>query len=110
MFRLFLLITLLVPFPVFAAENDFDKVCSYFEKLDSVLTHKKMTKSQKAKYISALVTKELKVNSSARETWEVVIYAVPEERYEIYKSTAVELLNADWKCDAMKKHIAMAGE
>ena len=109
-FKIFLLLCILIPLPVFSAESDFDKICNYFEKLDNTLTMNKMTKSQRAAFISELVTKNLKVNSSARKTWEVVIYAVPEERYEIVQSTAIELLKENWQCKAMKKHISMTGE
>jgi len=105
-----LFILLLFSFPLYSAENDFDKVCSYFEKLDIELARTKMTKSQKANFINKLVNSELKLNSSARKSWEVIVYAVPEERYDIYQITAVELLKSSWKCDAMKKLIVTTGE
>ena len=101
---------ILIPLPVFSAGSDFDKICRYFEELDNALAMKKMTNSQKAAFISERVTNNLKVNSSARKTWEVVIYAVPEERYEMVQSTATELLKTNWQCKAMKKHISMTGE
>lgn len=97
-------------FSAFSAVNDFDKVCRYFDMLDNALMQKKMSNVQKADYISALVSKELKVNSAARQAWEVIVYAVQDERYEMYKSTAKEILHTDWQCAAMKKHISTTGE
>ena len=105
-----LLIFLLTSLSASAAENNFDKVCGYFEKLDSTLIQAKMTPTQKAKFISALVTKELETDSAARQTWEVLAYAVPVERYEMYQATAAELLKSNWQCDFMKKQIASTGK
>lgn len=100
---------LLTPLSVSSAENDFDKVCGYFKKLDHALLQQKMTHTQKANFISGLVTRELETNSAARQAWEVVGYAVPDERYEMYQSTAAELLKSNWQCFFMKKHIASTG-
>lgn len=108
--KVLLLLFILVPLPAYSEASDFDKMCGYFEKLDNALTTKKMTKSQKAAFISKLVIENLEVNSSARKTWEVVLYAVPEERYEMVQSTATELLKKNWQCDVMKKYISMTGE
>jgi len=103
-------IFLLSSHSVSSAENDFDKVCDFFKKLDSALIQRKMTTTQKAKFISELVTKELKSDSAARQAWEVIGYAVPNERYEIYQSTAKELLKSNWQCSFMEKHISSTGD
>ena len=107
-----LLMSTMLSFSAFAVDNDFDKVCGYFEQLDSILAKNKkvMNNTQQADFISQLVKKELYVNSSAREAWEVIIYAVPEERYGMYKFTAEEILKSSWQCGAMKKHISHTGE
>jgi len=55
------------------------------------------------------VSKELETNSAARQAWEVIAYAVADERYEMYQATAAELLKSDWQCAFMKKHIAGTG-
>ncbi|RDH85980.1 MAG: hypothetical protein DIZ80_00460 [endosymbiont of Galathealinum brachiosum] len=107
---LILLISLFATLPVYAGQNDFDKICSYFEQLDNVITQKKMTKQQGANFITGYVNKELKESSAARQAWEVIVYAVPEERYDIYKDTADEILKYSWKCEAMKKHISKTGD
>jgi len=105
-----ILLLVFIPLPVNSATNDFDLICNYFEKLDKTLLKKKMTKSQKADFISKLVKDNLDVNSSARKTWEVVLYAVPVERYSMVQSTATELLKTRWQCEVMEKHISMTGE
>ena len=110
LFRMFLLLCMFFPLPVLSAESDFDKMCHYFEELDNTSVINKMSSSQKAEFISKRITKNLKADSAARQTWEVVIYAVPEERYEMVKSTATELLKTKWQCNAMKKHISKTGD
>lgn len=108
--RLLIAFTLLASSCVTAADNDFDKVCNYFQQLDSLIAKKAMSNSQKADYISKHVNEELKASSPAREAWEVIVYAVPEERYDIYKSTAEEILGKTWRCDSMLKQIATTGD
>ena len=44
-----------------------------------------MTKTQRLEFISKQEIKELSETSSARQAREVVIYAVPEGRCEIFK-------------------------
>lgn len=108
--RTLFLLTIFASFPLHAADNDFDKVCNYFVQLDSVASQRVMSKPQKADFITNRVKKELIEASSARDAWQVIVYAVPEERYEIYKATAEEILDKNWRCDAMQKHIASTGE
>jgi len=81
-------IFLLSSHSVSSAENDFDKVCDFFKKLDSALIQR----------------------NAARQAWEVIGYAVPNERYEIYQSTAKELLKSNWQCSFMEKHISSTGD
>ena len=100
----------ILSFSVFSQGNDFDKFCRYFEMLDKDLAIKSMSDLQKTDFISELVTQNIENNSPARQIWEVIIYAVPDERYEIFQSTANELLKKNWKCYSMKKHILMVGE
>jgi len=69
-----------------------------------------MTATQKYDFISELVMKELNANSAARQAWEVIGYAVPDERYEIYQSTAEEILKSKWQCASIKKHISNTGK
>lgn len=105
----FILVLLLVSYSAISAENDFDRLCDYFEKLDKAPTINIMSKSQKFAFINKFVVEGLPVNSSARKTWEVVFYAVPEERYGMVQATSMELLKKSWKCNVMKKHISNVG-
>ncbi len=108
--KIILLLCALLPATVFSASNDFDEMCDYFTKLDKTLAIKNMSKSQQTAFINERIIKNLKENSSARKIWEVIIYAVPEERYEMVKSTAIELLHKDWQCKSMKNHISKTGK
>jgi len=108
--RIFLLTCFITSFSVYSAENDFDKMCGYFKELDNTLVINKLNQTQREAFINQRVIKNLKVNSPARQTWEVVIYAVPEERYDMVQSTAVELLKTSWRCDAMMKYISTVGK
>ncbi|MFK5914034.1 MAG: hypothetical protein QM484_06640 [Woeseiaceae bacterium] len=109
-FRIVLLLSFFISYPALSTENDFDKMCNYFKSLDIKLTSNKMTVVQKKEFIDALVVNNLQEDSFARKSWDVVTYAVPEERYCMIKSTAEELLKTDWKCIAMKKHISKTGK
>lgn len=108
-FKSFVLVLFLVSFSAISAENDFDRLCDYFEKLDKTPTIKIMSRSQKFSFVNEFVVEGLPVTSSARKTWEVVVYAVPDERYDIVQATSMELLNKNWKCNVMKKHISNVG-
>lgn len=94
----------------FSADNDFGKVCGYFEKLQTEVSNRQFSKTEKANFIRNLVTKELKLDSAARAAWEVVIYAVPEVRYELYKTSAEETTKKKWQCKAMESLIPTAGD
>ena len=93
-----------------SVENDFDKLCGYFKELSAAKNKASMNKSQKFKFINEKVQKELNETSSARQAWEVVVYAVPEERYDIFKSTTTELLGTQWSCKEMQALMPVTGE
>ncbi len=93
-----------------SAENDFDKVCDYFAKLQTSIKIQPLTSAERGKFISDLVVKNLQAQSAARQAWGVVIYAAPEVRYELYKTSAQEVLKREWSCGAMEALIASAGE
>jgi len=101
---------LLISGPVLSANNDFNTVCGYFDKLHMELSNRQLSKIERRNYISSLVKKGLSSDSAARSAWEVVIYAVPEQRYDLYKTSAEETTNKKWQCDSMEKLIATAGE
>lgn len=90
--------------------SDFDKVCGYFENLRIETTSKKLSKTDKLDFINNLVKKELKPDSYARLAWEVVVFAAPEVRYELYKTSAQETTKNTWQCNAMEKLILITGE
>lgn len=107
--KVIVLLCLIISFPAFSYESDFDKLCGYFDMLDKTIANKNMSVSQKAEFIDKRVKKNLEKNSPARQTWEVIIYAVPNERYEMVMSTAHEILKNNWQCDSMKKHLPTTG-
>jgi len=106
----FFVILMLFSTSTCSAENDFDKLCGYFKDLSSSSKQELMTKTQKLEFINKKVQKELNETSSARQAWEVVVYAVPEERYEIFKSTTTELLGTEWSCKEMQVLMPVTGE
>ena len=93
-----------------SAESDFDKLCGYFKELSVSNNKELVTKTLKFKFINEKVQKELIETSSARQAWEVVVYAVPEERYDIFKSTTIELLGTQWSCKEMQVLMPVTGE
>ena len=93
-----------------SVENDFDKLCGYFKELSASNKKELMNKTQKLKFINEKVQKELNENSSARQAWEVVVYALPEERYDIFKSTTTEILATEWSCKEMQLLMPVTGK
>ncbi|MCW8935147.1 MAG: hypothetical protein OQK98_10520 [Gammaproteobacteria bacterium] len=93
-----------------SAENDFDKLCGYFKELSASSDKASMNKAQKLKFINDRVLKELDDTSNAKQAWDVIVYAVPEERYEIFKSTTTEILGTDWSCKEMQELMPVTGE
>lgn len=111
MIKTFFFVTLmLISSLSISAENDFDKLCGYFKDLSAFNNKDKMTKTQRLEFINKRVNKELSETSLARQAWEVVIYAVPEERYALFKSTTVELLGKEWSCNEMQALLPNTGD
>lgn len=107
----FLIVLLMVVSPAMPAkQSGFDLICHYFEILDIKLQNEEMSGQQKFEFINSRVIKGLSNSNPARETWDVVMYAVPDERYEMFQYTVNEVLGSGWKCDAMNKHIASVSQ
>lgn len=92
------------------SNSDYDLVCHYFDQLQDVLSKDKLTFSERGQFITDRVNKNLKPDSDARALWNVIIYAVPDERYEMFKTTAEEQTNKPWDCTSMKNLAQTAGE
>ncbi len=90
--------------------DDFEKLCSYFRGVDEVLRTESDRNFNIYQYIDKNVNTNLTSDSPARQTWQVIIYAVPDKRYDMVKSTAEEILQKKWHCDAMKKYLPILGE
>jgi hypothetical protein len=101
---------LILASPAIAVENDFDKVCSYFDKLEVQVTKSTLSKTQKKEYVDALVKKYLQPDSPARQAWEVVLYGAPEVRYELFKTAAEETTRKKWDCKSMEKLLPTTGK
>lgn len=99
-----LLIVLCIYAPTsFAGENDFDKVCGYFAQLQVQLKHHSLTNKQRADFMNALINKNLSARNPIRQSWDALLSAVPNQRYEIFKETAKEVGGMpNWKCAPMK--------
>lgn len=93
-----------------AEENDFDKVCRYFQLLEKENNLNKMTNLKRNNFILEKINKNLKPSSNARVAWESIGNAVASLRYELYQSSAESVLNKKWQCDAMKKLAPVTGE
>lgn len=48
-------------------------------------------------------------SSSATISWDAVSYAVPEDRYEIFKTGAESELGKEWNCSAMEQFAPLTG-
>jgi len=100
----------LVSSSAIATGSDFDKVCGYFENLQVEISKRNLSKTERKNFITNLVEKELKADSAARQAWEVVFFAVPEVRYELYKTSAEDASKYKWHCKAMEKLIPTTGK
>lgn len=89
---------------------DYDKVCAYFNQLQNNIAGEAMTPEKRGEFINDHVRKYLDENSHARELWEVVAFAVPEERYEMFTTTVSEQIGRPWSCEFMRKLISTAGK
>ena len=88
--------------------NDFDMVCQYFQELDKADSESAMSLEQRNKFITDRLNKNLP-SSSATVSWEAVSYAVPGDRYEIFKTGAEAELGKEWNCSAMEKLAPLTG-
>jgi hypothetical protein len=92
-----------------AADNDFDIVCHIFKELQNNPDLDKLSDQQRAAFVAQRINKSLDASSAARISWEAVVSAEPEQRYEIYKSGAEEVLNQSWACEPMNKLASTTG-
>ena len=100
----------IVCFQTQATENDFDKVCSYFQALEKNSQVTTMTHLQRNDFILNKINKNLQPSSNARVAWESVGSAEGSQRYDLYKSSAESVLKGKWQCEAMAKLADKTGE
>jgi len=96
--------------PIQASENDFDKVCGYFEALAKESTVDSMTSLKRNDFILNKINKNLKPTSNARVAWEAIGSADASMRYELFQSSAEPVVKSKWQCKAMKKLAPITGE
>lgn len=84
------------------ATNEFDQVCTYFDELKGALQKEDMSPVQRDFYIAEKITSGIPESSNARIAWEAISYA-ESERYELFKTSAQEVLGRDWHCESMQK-------
>ncbi len=106
---LFLLVVSIVSCS-YEQENEFDVVCHQFDKLESKLSSENLSNEQRYIFINRLVDESLTRESDANQGFDAVLYAVPSERYDIYRSVVQEITNKEWTCESMKKLFATIGE
>ncbi len=94
----------------FAGSSDFDAVCQHFSTLDKKLKSDKLSNKQRREFINGLVAKTLADDSPARQALDVVVYAVPAERYEMFQFTAQEVTGKNWSCESMNKLMDSVGD
>lgn len=85
-----------------AEENDFEKVCMYFQQLGKLPNIDTMTNQQRNNFIMDNITQNLKSDSDARVAWEAIAYVEAGERYDLFKSAAESVGSSKWQCTAMK--------
>lgn len=90
--------------------SDYDRICGYFDQLKDQISEKILTASKREQFISERVNKGIPQQSDARTLWEVIRYAVPGERYEMFKVTAEEQVGHSWECASMEQLISTTGE
>ena len=93
-----------------AADNDFDTVCSVFKALQASPNLAKLSPQQRQAFVTEHIDKMLDKSSAARISWEAVAAADPDQRYEIFKSGAEDVLGKSWECESMRQLAATAGE
>ena len=93
-----------------ADKSDFDNVCELFEQLDKQTDVETLSNTQRNDFIIAEIDTNLPETSDARVAWVAIDSAVPEMRYELFKSAAESVLNKQWQCAAMSKWAPKTGE
>ena len=93
-----------------ADKSDFDNVCEFFEQLDKQTDVETLSNMQRNDFIFNKIDKDLPETSNARVLWVAIDSAVPEERYELFKSAVESVLNKQWQCAAMSKWAPTTGE
>lgn len=106
----FFLFALFVGPSAHAEKSDFDNVCQYFEQLDKLNDVGNMSNMQRNDFIINKIDKSLPQTSNARAAWLAIDSAVPEVRYELFKSAADSVLGKQWECSAMLKWATKTGE
>lgn len=84
-------------------DNDFDRVCLYFDRLGERVEEETIPSNEQAGFIMNLVENNVEASSPAREALELVLYAEPDVRYEMYSEAAFDSLNQDWSCEPMEE-------
>lgn len=95
-------------FSVSAAADQFDSVCGYFKELSMHPSVNTMSNLQRNDYITEKLNR-LPVASDARIAWEAIASAMPNQRYELYRSSARSILNRNWECKPMSKLASQTG-
>lgn len=93
-----------------AEQSDFDAVCQYFEQLAKLGNVATLSNIQRNDFIIDKISKNLPQTSNARAAWVAIDSAVPEMRYELFKSAAESVLNKQWQCSTMEKWGPKTGE
>lgn len=91
-------------------DNNFDKICNYFQALKKLSKQKTLTHLERNRFIIDKINHELKSDSNAKLAWEAISFATSEQRYELFKSGAESVLNRKWDCDEMKQLAKITGE
>ena len=103
LFCVYLAVLFLMPGIAQATDNDFDKVCQYFEDLSQEPLVEKMSYLERNEFIVQRIKENLPQWSNARASWEAISSAVSEQRYELFKTGAESVIHRSWNCSAMEK-------
>lgn len=86
--------------------NDFDVICSYFDKLDQKSKSTGESADEKFAFVNGLIIENLSTNSTAREAWNAVMsYEPAEGRYGLFKESAEVTLGDSWDCASMQSQL-----
>jgi hypothetical protein len=90
--------------------NDFDVICSFFQSLEKELSSSSMSQVQRGNYIKEKIDSALEESSPAKVAWDAISVAVPEQRYDLFKSGTEDALATSWECEPMRKLAETARE